>query len=1453
MKTDKLLQLIQQKRVMRSGGALPLPKAQSGIQQQLINQALRQNQIKRDATVLAPKNLQQQAVAKDIGTYGSEEKAAQAKAIKKIQANPNPGGTLRSPKVLDPDYEYYNPAQNEYRDDKTISPKGSLRGNVQQNLNDYNQFISNSTSVLQNLSGPLRGVGVVESFLSDAFINGPIQSGVNMANTFVGDRPIRGNQDFVNLGWDAINVFPLVKSLQKGVNSVYRPIIDSQAMVPLRYRSKIADIKKTHREFFDLAKTEEGRRRLKTIGVNPEDFTSEPKLTFRLDNSTSYMPEFITSKFKENSTRKNGVININFKELEKAREDFGYDAFDHISSYDHELGHWLGEQSTIKRPAYKKALIEWKKDQVTKEVLEQKWNSLTDAEKELPENQRLLYRLAFTKRLAPNSVQPTSIDLAAGLLDPSFDKLQGTIYDLEDAVGAGYEPYVGSADGVYNYFNNGFGDDLFSVERFPHIREMKRNMVNNGVIQNIYEPVTNKQVFDFIKANEGLAPDRISKFADTRPHSIQLLTNILNDAPMVTVPLIGAGVVGAGMYGAQGMQQQRNGGSLPKHQGTDKSQTGYNFPWWAVRNPALLLSGFLGSNEENTQPQPVVEKPTRAPFNYDLYNNRASTYLSRPVFEGTPLTGQLIADSARDFYNQTGYEYPLDLLLSQAQFETSMGRKLKSKNNFFNVGNYDDGRTLDYKTPQESLSAYMNLIYNDYLNKGKVPADQLLQPGKFVNTQGKRYASNPNYEKDLSNQSSVIKKTWASDVNKQMNAKKAFGGHIASYQFLGEANEDNNKPKEIKNYVSVPPNTIFPDKAWTSDVIDPNTGMYTMRAETSVPQIFGSTVTALNPKKSSWTQDQNFGANTEGIVEKLELTGDSLGPNLYRETGTKCRKPNGEVVPECASGVQLAMDYGTDFGGENRKKLGITGDAWTMGQNVVDAGGSRYYNLVSNDLDKSSLHSNKQVKNYLEDRKTELGIKPLDVYNSAQAGDLVEMWYEGSPSQSKALREGNGAITTHIGIVSVKDGKKYVTHNIHGHWESNPLEKALRKMNVKHGSAVMVSGLVRPDYMDNSKALETVGVQINPEARVYSGSSEETKRNPKETKWKTKTPLSRESQIFTRNLAYYAPQIQQDFGFSDSEMEELMKTSFGLFGKESGFGEGDKFKKKQKFRKLIGKYKDISPDWDYEGDEMSVGKGQIKMDEVFNTPEKKALLEKYGITKDNIWDTGNSAAALLLTTAMNYKNLSSLLGTTFENTDAITLKNILALSHNKGLETVINNEFISKEGNKRRGVEKLFHLLKGDKNWNNDWDESPTMDATSILEGLRTYSDLHLNPESYSNIFEDYAASLNVNYNKVKENFANKENFKPRTESIPGTIVDAATQGIENVVTGAQNEVESVVNQGERGVRKMARAPRKVISKIKKELRGVPTFEQGGTVRVQPLSDAQRRYFELLINQKNKK
>jgi hypothetical protein len=61
---------------------------------------------------------------------------------------------------------------------------------------------------------------------------------------------------------------------------------------------------------------------------------------------------------------------------------------------------------------------------------------------------------------------------------------------------------------------------------------------------------------------------------------------------------------------------------------------------------------------------------------------------------------------------------------------------------------------------------------------------------------------------------------------------------------------------------------------------------------------------------------------------------------------------------------------------------------------------------------------------------------------------------------------------------------------------------------------------------------------------------------------------STESNNYVQGLAYYAPQVQQDFKLSDNETSEIMKLAFGVYGKESGFSHGDKYTSKRKNRKL---------------------------------------------------------------------------------------------------------------------------------------------------------------------------------------------------------------------------------------------------------------------------------------------
>jgi len=147
------------------------------------------------------------------------------------------------------------------------------------------------------------------------------------------------------------------------------------------------------------------------------------------------------------------------------------------------------------------------------------------------------------------------------------------------------------------------------------------------------------------------------------------------------------------------------------------------------------------------------------------YSKEADMYLSRDVFNGTPLTGDLLAFGARKAYEKYGVLVPLELALSQAQHESSMGTKgLSSKNNPFNVGEFDNGTYIKFNSTKDGVDAYFNLIASDYLKNKNV--NELLSKNGFVNYLGKRYASATNYESNIKDQMIFIR-NWI-NKNKQL-------------------------------------------------------------------------------------------------------------------------------------------------------------------------------------------------------------------------------------------------------------------------------------------------------------------------------------------------------------------------------------------------------------------------------------------------------------------------------------------------------------------------------------------------------------------------------------------------------------------------------------------------------------------------------------------------------------
>ena len=101
------------------------------------------------------------------------------------------------------------------------------------------------------------------------------------------------------------------------------------------------------------------------------------------------------------------------------------------------------------------------------------------------------------------------------------------------------------------------------------------------------------------------------------------------------------------------------------------------------------------------------------------------------------------------------------MLSAQAHLESHFGvtNRAQKTNSIFSVGAYDDGRDIvRYKTKDDSVEAYIKLMNNDYLSNKSV--NQLISNKGFVNSNGDRYASNKNYERDIrATMNGIVKKT----------------------------------------------------------------------------------------------------------------------------------------------------------------------------------------------------------------------------------------------------------------------------------------------------------------------------------------------------------------------------------------------------------------------------------------------------------------------------------------------------------------------------------------------------------------------------------------------------------------------------------------------------------------------------------------------------------------------
>ena len=187
----------------------------------------------------------------------------------------------------------------------------------------------------------------------------------------------------------------------------------------------------------------------------------------------------------------------------------------------------------------------------------------------------------------------------------------------------------------------------------------------------------------------------------------------------------------------------------------------------AIISSIALSFGIVNFSNIVTLKGHHVEKYDKYTYAYDCIKEAEITYWDYKCALVNEVQNYI--NSVAPSSNLRGYalveeceKYDVDICfaLSQAEIESHFGTKgIASKlNSVFNVGIYD-GKTAEeidnkykFDYPNESIKPYLKLLNERYL-VNKTEQDLMK---KFVDINGNRYASNPNYENMISDKYKYI-------------------------------------------------------------------------------------------------------------------------------------------------------------------------------------------------------------------------------------------------------------------------------------------------------------------------------------------------------------------------------------------------------------------------------------------------------------------------------------------------------------------------------------------------------------------------------------------------------------------------------------------------------------------------------------------------------------------------
>lgn len=356
-------------------------------------------------------------------------------------------------------------------------------------------------------------------------------------------------------------------------------------------------------------------------------------------------------------------------------------------------------------------------------------------------------------------------------------------------------------------------------------------------------------------------------------------------------------------------------------------------------------------------------------------------------------------------------------------------------------------------------------------------------------------------------------------------------------------------------------------------------------------------------KDLGYNLNPNGNFKNEGIDGKLGLVTNAAIAEYNNKGGAKksqysSYKSQEGFLGKCQEGQcseyvqnEIFRNYGPNVNREEwTSQTGLFGDAWTIGKNIIKAGGSE---VKSSDL---------------------------------KAGDVVTMFTGGRSSymgQAKAA----GTDATHVGVIDKinPDGSYYILHNVH---KTSPLSYALQAIDPKH----------KPDYEGQEyrelvKDGKIVSGQNNSGFSIrksYRPEYSSVKPNPNTATIRKDTlivpsnnldpEMAKASKVFVSTLNNQKNKgvIAKKYGISENDYQSLAQVTLGIIQQETKYSTSARQGPKQvaaTLAKIVG----------LKDDEVSKGAGQVK----FTTNFGKADITEFGITEDNFTKDENTALVIM--------------------------------------------------------------------------------------------------------------------------------------------------------------------------------------------------------------------------------